>query len=170
MPAPPRVNDRSCSSRAQAHRRSPFPDAPVEGRRRKMADGLYREVHSPKGLTQAWLLVRANGRASRSSETREEVRRFDERSAVYLRRIADQLRARRFRFQPGRGVLIPREGKTPRPLVVGSIGDRIVQRRILDILQRQYALVPYLLSPPSFGGVVGKGVPKAIAATVKAIS
>lgn len=130
---------------------------------------LAREVRSLAGLWGAWRIVRTNGSQSASRETVESIRRFEEHAERHLGRIARQLREDRFRFSEATGVPVPRSGKQPRPIVVTAIQDRIVQRRILDVLQAQPALLDFLLVPTSFGGIKGRGVREALSAAISAM-
>lgn len=129
---------------------------------------LYKEVRRKRVVADAWAHIRANGLVSKCAETRKEVEEFDRDYPRHLERIARQLREDRFRFAPSRAVLRKRPGKKPRPIVVAPLPARIVQRALLSVLQRQDGLLPFLLSPSSFGGVKTRGVPEAIAAVLKA--
>src|SRR3990172_4979806 len=97
---------------------------------------LYDLLRRRSFLHGAWSKVRENGLRSLSKDTREKVRAFDTEAYRHLRRIEDQLRNRRFVFQPQFGVVVRKPRKKPRPLVVGPIPNRIVQRAILDVLQK----------------------------------
>lgn len=115
-------------------------------------------------LHSAWRKVRQNGLRSLSSETREAVKEFDASAIQQVRRIDRQLREEKFEFIPQKGILKKRPGKKPRPLVVGAIKNRIVQRAILDVLQQVPAILATLKNPFSFGGIRGRDRQKAIAA------
>jgi RNA-directed DNA polymerase len=114
-------------------------------------------------LHGAWRKVRENGLKSLSPETRDQVLAFDADAAKVLRRISDQLRRSRFQFAPQWGVAKKRKGKAPRPLVVGAIQNRIVQRAILDVLQGMPCIAEVLATPTSVGGVPERGREHAIA-------
>ena len=114
--------------------------------------------------------MRARARRSPSTQTRSAVQEFDEHAYRNLRRIATQLREDRFRFAPSRGVPIPRLGKTPRPIVVQEVADRIVQRSLLDVLTDVPAVRAALECPTSFGGLPGKGVSGAVRLAVNYIA
>lgn len=55
-----------------------------------------------------------------------------------------------------RGAPIKRPGKNPRPIVIPRTEARIVQRALLDELQRVPELAPYFKNPNSFGGIVDR--------------
>lgn len=57
-----------------------------------------------------------------------------------LDRISRALRKGEFSFAPQRGVPIKKSSGKYRGIVVGPIGNRIVQRAILDVLQSVPAL------------------------------
>lgn len=134
-----------------------------------MTRSLYQRVRGRDTLHRAWRKVRENGLKSLSIETRESVKAFDGDSYRRLRRIEDQLRRKRFKFAPQKGVLKKRAGKSPRPLVVAALENRIVQRAILDVLQDELAIQDVLATPTSFGGIKGRGVQEAIAFVCKAM-
>lgn len=130
---------------------------------------LFREVRSSAVRGRAWAEIRLNGQISKCAETRREVDLFETRSRTHLKRITDQLREGRFAFAPAPGVAIARPGKSHRPIVIASLESRIVQRAVLDILQRQSSMFPYLMTRTSFGGIRQRGVPQAVRAAVEAI-
>jgi hypothetical protein len=110
-------------------------------------------------LADAWAHVRAKGLASKLPETREEICRFDAKLVPNLRRISDQLRHERFAFKPAKGVAKKRAGKSPRPIVMAPVANRIVQRAILDTLRTVPNLDPYFCVDGSYGE---KGVRAAV--------
>lgn len=128
----------------------------------------YKNVRGD-ALHLAWRKVRENGLRSLSSETREAIKEFDASAPQQIRRIDRQLRREKFEFVPQKGVLKKRQGKGPRPLVVGPIQNRIVQRAILDVLQQVPAILATLQNPFSFGGIKERGRQHAIAALCNAV-
>ena len=129
----------------------------------------FERVRSQAILHNAWRKVRENGLQSPCKDTREKVREFDRDVVRGLRQIADQLRGIRFRFEPQIGIRKRRAGKTPRPLVVAAVRNRIVQRAILDVLQLEPAIQEILSTPTSFGGIRDRGVRCAIATACRTI-
>lgn len=140
---------------------------------------LLKQVRSRPNLERAWRVVEDNSRFSGSETIRVEVDIFREKYSTNIRTISDQLREGRYKFQPARGVPIPKAGKKKssdfRPLVVASVGSRIVQRSILDVLTSIDDLKPYFQNSNSFGGIKkAKGqhlaaVPAAIREVLSAI-
>jgi retron-type reverse transcriptase len=129
----------------------------------------YEQVRGV-ALWEAWRKVRENGKKSVSLETRDAVREFEASVPKHLRRIDRQLRLETFQFAPQTGILKKRPGgKRPRPLVVGAIQNRIVQRAILDVLQTIPAIVEILKTPSSFGGIRERDCREAIAAVQHSI-
>lgn len=116
-------------------------------------------------LSSAWRLVRSSSMQSSSNDIRNEAIEFEADSYRKLKSIQARLQKRTFQFLPQYGIAKVRPGKSPRPLVIAPIENRIVQRAILDVLQKH---VPYVQSvldvPTSFGGIKGKNVEKAISA------
>ncbi|MGV8041508.1 MAG: reverse transcriptase domain-containing protein [Thermoanaerobaculaceae bacterium] len=105
-----------------------------------------------------------------SRETRDSVRVFAADAPNELRRTQRRLYRGLFTFQPQKGILQKRSGKKPRPIVVADVGDRVVRRAILDVLQAQSAIREDILGvPTSFGAIREKGVREALEAALKAI-
>jgi retron-type reverse transcriptase len=129
---------------------------------------FYLEVRKTAVLTKAWRKVRANGFASACHQTRDEIRVFDAEAHRHIRRIASDLQKERFVFDPQFGVLQTRAGKKPRPIVVATVKNRIVQRAILDVLQTTDEIRRVLATSTSFGGIPGRGRQEALAATYEA--
>jgi hypothetical protein len=130
---------------------------------------LFEKLRTGVVLHSAWRRVRANGIGSSSRETRDEILAFDADAPRLLRRIQSDLRRRKFEFDPQVGILKKRPGKRPRPLVLGTVRNRIVQRALLDILQEQPAVKAILQTPTSFGGIGGRGRDDEIHAACNAI-
>jgi RNA-directed DNA polymerase len=128
----------------------------------------YDRLRTRRSLREAWASVRDNARTA-SEETRREVTSFRQEEDRNLRRIQDDLQKRRFTFRPGKGVPIPRPGKKPRPVVVSPVANRIVQRALLDELQRLPGTKKFVESEHSFGCVLRKSRADAIAAAQHAL-
>ena len=122
-------------------------------------------------LEEAWKHVHSHAIRSQSSEIRNEARAFERSVTATLRSIQSRLGQGRFKFEPARGITIRRKGKTPRPIVVAPIESRIVQRALLNVLQRIPAISSDLQAGYNYGGVSGSrfGVPAAIAKALLAV-
>jgi len=104
--------------------------------RRRFVD-LYNFVYDPAVLADAWQRVRTN-RGARSAGV-------DGRSALYisavvgeqafLSELRDDLKARRFRPQPVREVMIPKPGGKRRRLGIATVRDRVVQAALKTVLE-----------------------------------
>lgn len=131
----------------------------------------YRKVFSRKTLRAAWRVIYSNGISSDKEETKKLVKEFSVGIESHLETIYRHLLKGKFKFLPAQGILIPRKGKRPRPIVKSPIPARIVQRAILEVLQSDPAIEPYYKNPASFGGIRGKrlGVPGAVRAVYGAI-
>lgn len=125
----------------------------------------FQKVAHKRKLRQAWQQVRSNGLKSTSRDTRASVKEYEKELDRNLDRLSRKLLYEKFVFPPAKAVLQKRK----RPIVIADVESRIVQRRILDILQEHGAIKPYLQVPTSFGAIKNKGVPLAIAAARKAI-
>jgi RNA-directed DNA polymerase len=134
---------------------------------------LYTNVRNVSSLTAAWRVVRENGLSSPSQRTGNEIKAFDAQAFGRIPEVSRSLAKGQFRFSPSRGVLIPKPGKDPRPIVQTSTENRIGQRSILDALldalQSVHDLTPYYLNKGSYGGLKGLGVPEALAAVYRTI-
>lgn len=142
-----------------------------------MSDDLLRRLRQMDVLGRAWHTIRANGRSSRSRQTRLEIEEFDNNAESRLTRIQRQLNHDAFIFAPAIGVEIRKKSNGGvRPLVVAPLESRIVQRAIHDVLLGVPAVRKLAENVFSFGGVRkqhGKtrgAVPAAIEAVVKAIA
>lgn len=123
---------------------------------------LLLKVRARANLRAAWSRVRANGLQSSSARTRREVGVFGDDEERNLSRLYRKLQQGKFEFDKSIGVPIRRPGKTPRPIVISAVQDRIVQRCILNVLQGITALSSYVKIETSFGGIEERSVRKAI--------
>ena len=124
---------------------------------------LCLEVRRESNLWSAWSHVRKSALSSNAIDTRKEAQRIDANPASVLRRLQRALQNDIDVFEPQRGVLKHRAGKTPRPLVIAPVRNRIAQRAVLQILQSEQEriaaslgrLPDVLRSEGSVGGVPG---------------
>ncbi len=128
---------------------------------------FFREVSRIRTLEKAWRKVRSRGLISASKDIRAEVIEFDLQPNHHLRSIQATLVAGTFKFAPQVGVAKKRKGKTPRPIVVAPIRNRIIQRAILDVLSSVPKIKSIQDIPTSVGGIAG--VDAAIALAMEAI-
>lgn len=129
----------------------------------------YDKARSQKNLYAAWRKVYSNGIRSQSVDTRNSVKEFSAKSFQNIEKIYRKLLKNKFVFQPATGVPIPRPKKSPRPIVIAPIANRIVQRSILDVLQSDTSIEKYVNTPFSFGGLKDRSVHKAIETAQKRI-
>lgn len=114
-------------------------------------------------LYEAWRTVRASAITSSSPDVKNEALIFESESIKRLRSIQRRLQTKKFQFQPQLGIAKKRDGKSPRPLVLAPIENRIVQRAILDVLQDHVYFISEVLEiPNSFGGLKRKNTKQAI--------
>jgi hypothetical protein len=133
--------------------------SPDKAARTPAARATYRAVCDIGQLDAAWRHIRGNAHSpTASKETRRAVGEFERDAASQLGRIARQLREERFRFGAQEATPIARPGKTPRPIVVAPVRNRIVQRAILNVLQADPRIRRVLETRHSFGGIQGRGV------------
>ena len=130
---------------------------------------FYSKVKSLKRLHEAWRKVYQNGIQSKSEETRKSVKEFSLNSENNLNKIYRKLLNQKWEFDPSDGIPIRRTAQKPRPIVISSIPNRIVQRSILDTLQEEPNIKPYYKVETSFGGIKKRGVRNAIEAAYNAV-
>jgi retron-type reverse transcriptase len=120
---------------------------------------LLKQVNRLANLEQSWRVIYANGRFSKSEDVRNEIQRFAKDSSSNIRRLQRRLSRGEFRFQPAKGVPIPKldaRGKPTgrfRPIVLAPVESRIVQRAILNVLLEIPALQRFAKTPLSVGGL-----------------
>lgn len=105
-----------------------------------MKTSLYNEVRSESNMFSAWRHVKESALRSSNHDIQAEAINFETDHQRYLKTIITQLRQKKFKFDPVKGVLKDkrkrqREGKDPRPIAIGSIKNRVVARAILQVLQ-----------------------------------
>lgn len=143
------------------------------------SDGiLFKQVRKQAVIEAAWRHVFARASVSKNRDTRRVAFKLSLSSATLIRRISDELRYRKFKFLPQKGVVKRRPGKKARALVDAPITNRIVQRAILDVCQEKEPQIIGLLgripdvlaTPTSVGGLKGRGVGSAMALIKEAIA
>lgn len=101
---------------------------------------LFQEVRTSKNLFSAWRHVRRSALNSDNCDIRGKASEFEHRHQSHLRRIQESLRDGSFAFDEYEGALKDKKsrlaaGKDPRPIAIGSMQNRVVQRAILQVLQ-----------------------------------
>ncbi len=130
---------------------------------------LSQQVRAKSVLHHAWSVIYANGIRSESANTRSEVADFASDARRELDRIERKLREGKFIFPPAFGIAIKKKaGNKKRPIVKSPIPSRIVQRAILDVIQKLPEIKNKLAQHHNFGGIEGVGVPSAIEEAYKA--
>lgn len=125
---------------------------------------LYKDICSQRTLYGAWRKVRSSAFFSSSDEIRREAEEFESRLPDSLIEIQRALSKRVFIFLQQTGVAQKKPGGKSRPLVLAPIPNRVVQRALLDVLQRRVRFVKRVLgTPTSYGGIPEKRVAMAIA-------
>src|SRR5438045_257021 len=94
---------------------------------------LFDKVFALPNLQRAWQQVAANRGAPGSDGM--TLAKFAESADQRLEQLAADLRAKTYRPQPVRRVLIPKSGGGQRPLGIPSVRDRIVQQALRQILE-----------------------------------
>lgn len=112
-----------------------------------MTSSLYDEVRSGENLFSAWRHVKRSALRSVNGKIRGEAAEFEHQHQRHLKTIQSQLQKRKFVFDDFEGVLKDKKareakGKDPRPIAVGTIKNRVVQRAILQVLQPRKVIDP----------------------------
>lgn len=100
--------------------------------RKRKWHSLIDKVYALRNLQLAWERVRANGGAPGAD--RMTIEKFAEQADERLQQLSQDLRAKSYRPQPVRRVLIPKSGGGQRPLGIPTVRDRIVQQALLQVL------------------------------------
>mgnify|MGYP003385845606 CR=1 FL=1 len=108
---------------------------------------LFEDVRSSTNLHEAWRHVKKSALGSSNGSIRGSASEFEHRHQRHLRTIQDQIRTGRFRFDDVEGVLKDKKtrlakGKDPRPIAIGTMRNRVVQRAVLQVLQPRKTLDP----------------------------
>lgn len=138
---------------------------------------LFREVRKRSSLKRAWDHVRPRALQSRDPDTKRERAAIEADTLLYIGRLQKDIGPEGFRFDAQKGVLKRRAGKTPRPIVVSPLRNRIVQRAILDVCQSNSRRICRLLGElpkrlatrTSVGGLPERGVSYAVRLIKEAI-
>lgn len=94
---------------------------------------LYDRMLSTDGLRRAFKKVKAaKGAAGVDGQS---IKAFAEREDEHLDQLEEELRNKTYEAQPVRRVYIPKDGGGERALGIPAVRDRVVQQRLLDILQ-----------------------------------
>lgn len=127
-----------------------------------MSSALLKRVYSLRNLEDAWRVICRNGKTSKSEKVRIEIEQFSEDANHNLRSLMVRLSKSTFRFQPAKGIRVPKldehgrkTGKF-RPIVLAPVESRIVQRALLNVLVEIPALQTFTHTPYSFGGLRSK--------------
>ncbi len=114
---------------------------------------LIHKLSLQNSIKSAWLRVQKSCRNSDSQAIVSEAEQFHITVDQVVRKIQKQLRNKSYKFSKYRAVKIQSPGKSVRPLTVPCIKDRIVQRAILDILQKEKLIKSTIENKYSFGGL-----------------
>ena len=118
---------------------------------------LYDKVWRADILAHAYDLARANAGAPGVDQV-TFARIEAQGRADWLSRLGEELRAKTYRCQPVRRVMIPKPGGGERPLGIPTIRDRVVQtaaKLVLEPIPRVWLRQPegMLLGGPGLGGL-----------------
>ena len=124
-----------------------------------MLSKLRRSVHKRDNLDSAWRVIQRNGQYSTSDDVRQAIEQFAQNPSKHISSLQRKLSRGSFEFGQARGAPIQKldgKGKPTgkiRPIVIGTLESRIVQRAILNVLLEIPKLKPHIVTPYSFGGL-----------------
>ena len=98
-------------------------------------DDLYNLVYDPAFLVVAWHRVRGNRGARTAGIDGVTPRSIGTRTGQMLGELRDDLKARRFRPEPVREVMIPKTSGKMRRLGIPTAADRVVQASLKLVLE-----------------------------------
>ena len=115
--------------------------------RENLLDSLYFELRRSANLFAAWRHVKRSALTSSNSKIRGHASEFEHQHQKHIRKIQAELKACSFEFDDVEGILKDKEvrkqkGKAPRPITIGSIRNRVVQRALLQVLQPRSVIDP----------------------------
>src|SRR5271156_1713840 len=123
---------------------------------------LYGKVWRTSILSHAYQLARANkGAPGVDGVTFEQIETSG--LATWLTRLGEELRAKTYRCQPVRRVMIPKAGGGERPLGIPTIRDRVVQTAAKLVLEPIFEAD---LDPAAHGYRPGRSAGQAIQAVL----
>ncbi len=100
-------------------------------------DDLFNLVYDPAVLVDAWQRVLGN-RGARSAGVDGQIAyyiRAIRGEQAFLSELRDQLKARTFRPDPVREVMVPKPGGKRRRLGIATVRDRVVQAALKTVLE-----------------------------------
>lgn len=98
---------------------------------------LIDQLTSKNNIRRAWERLNKNPRSHGIDNV--DISDFRERISDNLKSIRSRLTGQKFKFKPLRGRLIDKDGsKNQRPLRIAAIDDRVVQRAILNVIERRF--------------------------------
>lgn len=101
---------------------------------------LYDSIRTSRNLHAAWRHVRKSASASLNKEQRGYASEFEHHHQRHINRTYRQLKSETFIFDPVKGIAIDKEkrekqGKRARPIAIGTMRNRLVERAMLQVLQ-----------------------------------
>jgi hypothetical protein len=119
----------------------------TKGPERRMTPSLYDKVRTSSNMFAAWRHVKKSALRSSNKKIRGHASEFEHHHQTHIKTLQTQLRKNRFKFDDVEGVLKDKkiresQGKNPRPIAIGTIRNRVVQRAILQVLQPRKVIDP----------------------------
>ncbi|MFK7907573.1 MAG: group II intron reverse transcriptase/maturase [Chitinophagales bacterium] len=119
---------------------------------------LYDKVYSNVNLLSAYQKVKANRGASGVDGVR--ISDFDKKREEELDQLEKELKEKRYIPEPVKRVYIPKSDGSERPLGIPTVGDRVVQQALLNVLQ---PIFDPGFHPSSYGYRPGRSAAQAVA-------
>ncbi len=123
---------------------------------------LLEKVATRKNLEQAWHDINLSARPVSHGMSEQTILDFRTNLDNELEIIRKELLSNSYRFGKVRGATIKKKGGKKRPLRIADIRDRVAQRAIARILEKNLSGEFTLKNPASHAYITGRGVQTAI--------
>lgn len=121
---------------------------------------LIEKISTPAQMKKAWRKLSKNP-TSRGLD-RLTIAEFGGNFDEHSRRIRKQLRSGTYKFEPLKGVVIPRAGNKTRLIKISTVSDRLVQKSIQLTIQSKLQKKYELKNPASYAYLEKRGISDAV--------
>jgi group II intron reverse transcriptase/maturase len=122
---------------------------------------LLDKIARKENLFKAWFLIKRKPKSFGIDQ--ETIQSFQDKLYPRINSINSILRNRQFRFSRYRGHIYKERGKKPRPLLIPTVQDRIVQKATVNIIGGLFHMD---FCDCSYGYIEGRKITDAVAAII----